>query len=269
VDSWYYRNYVFKGEKLESLFTEINKFKNNGSQPGVVAADVGFYAVDKTVDEKPILIWSFTYAGPQEYAEKIFERFDHFDYLSRVEGNLPFWQIPGVQGTGLDDFLCESGHTHITTTAGLQVYNITAQRQIYDLYEKKTTEKPELGPVSRVVLEGYSFEAVKRRDPASSAFPHRNDYLLTYFDIVDPQKYGLTDYARQWARETRDLWNKGQPEWRRSTPSTYLNYAFGDEPLEAMYGWEPWRLQRLKALKAKYDPDQKFSYYNPIPPAKI
>lgn len=259
---------MWKGEKLEPLFEEINKFQNNGSLPGVVAANAGFYAVDSTVDDKPVIMWSFTYVGTQQDAEPIFERFDHFDHVSRVEGNLPFWQIPSVQGTGLEDPLCEPGHTHITTTAGLQTYNITAQRQIYELYEQKVTEKPELGPVSRVVLEGYSFEAVKRRDPASSAFPHRGDYILTYFDIVDPQVYGLTDYALQWAHETRDLWNKGLPEWRRSTPSSYLNYAFGDEPLEAMYGYEPWRLERLMKLKAKYDPHQKFSYYNPIPPAK-
>ena len=71
----------------------------------------------------------------------------------------------------------------------------------------------------------------------------------------------MTSYARQWATDTRDLWNAGQPE---RLPTTYINYAAGDEPLESIYGYEPWRLEKLRSLKAQYDPDNKFRYYNPI-----
>lgn len=46
--------------------------------------------------------------------------------------------------------------------------------------------------------------------------------------------------------------------------SAYVNYAHGDEPLEAVYGYEPWRLARLRKLKKRYDPDFKFRFYNPI-----
>lgn len=46
--------------------------------------------------------------------------------------------------------------------------------------------------------------------------------------------------------------------------TTYVNYAFGDEPLEQMYGYEPWRLAKLRALKAVYDPKGMFNYYNPF-----
>lgn len=71
----------------------------------------------------------------------------------------------------------------------------------------------------------------------------------------------LQDFAREWARETRALWNAGQPQRR---PTTYVNYAFGDESVESMYGYEPWRLRKLRTLKALYDPDNRFAYYNPI-----
>ena len=46
--------------------------------------------------------------------------------------------------------------------------------------------------------------------------------------------------------------------------SAYINYAHGDEPLEAIYGYEPWRLERLRSLKKQYDPDFRFKFYNPI-----
>lgn len=84
-----------------------------------------------------------------------------------------------------------------------------------------------------------------------------------YFDAVIDEGSDLTEEAQQFAAEVRDLWNAGQPERK---PSTYVNYAAGGESLESLYGWEPWRLQRLLRLKAKYDPNNRFRFYNPIIP---
>ena len=44
----------------------------------------------------------------------------------------------------------------------------------------------------------------------------------------------------------------------------YVNYAFGDESLPEMYGDEPWKMQRLRELKRKYDPKGRFNFYAPI-----
>lgn len=57
------------------------------------------------------------------------------------------------------------------------------------------------------------------------------------------------------------MWNAGAPGL---PPLNYVNYAFGDESLESIYGYEPWRLDKLRALKRKYDPKNQFRYYNPI-----
>lgn len=59
----------------------------------------------------------------------------------------------------------------------------------------------------------------------------------------------------------RDLMHAGQPGRRLNV---YVNYAFGDETQEQVYGYEPWRLQRLRELKKKYDPQGRFNFYEPI-----
>lgn len=44
----------------------------------------------------------------------------------------------------------------------------------------------------------------------------------------------------------------------------YINYARGNEDYREMYGFEQWRLQNLKNIKAKYDPKGKFSNFLPL-----
>jgi hypothetical protein len=50
----------------------------------------------------------------------------------------------------------------------------------------------------------------------------------------------------------------------------YVNYgnttSSSEDPLEALYGYEPWRLERLRDLKQKYDPENMFRWYQPLIP---
>lgn len=49
----------------------------------------------------------------------------------------------------------------------------------------------------------------------------------------------------------------------------YVNYGSTTsrhDPVEALYGYEPWRLEKLRKLKKQYDPDNLFSWYQPLEP---
>jgi hypothetical protein len=83
-----------------------------------------------------------------------------------------------------------------------------------------------------------------------------SDVLVTY----DPDS-SLDAEAIAIGKQITQFWADGQPQRQQHT---YVNYAFGDEPLEQMYGDEPWRLKKLRAAKAKYDPHNAFRFYNPI-----
>ena len=74
---------------------------------------------------------------------------------------------------------------HIIATTSLQAYNVTAQCQIYDLFNQRVAEQPELG-TTRLVHEGYSLEGVRSIDPDRSAYALRNDHLLMYVSTLGP-----------------------------------------------------------------------------------
>jgi hypothetical protein len=137
-----------------------------------------------------VLSWSFVYAGPAVDAEKLLEPFNKIGPISEEIGDVPYPEIPDIQGTGLDSDACVPNRTYALSTAGIQVYNITAERQIYEAYNAKIAKYPDLVLGARITHEGYSNKAMKSVNSASSAFPFRDEnHLLCVFSFLFKNKH--------------------------------------------------------------------------------
>ncbi|KAF3355350.1 hypothetical protein VdG1_04183 [Verticillium dahliae VDG1] len=116
--------------------------------------------------------------------------------------------------------------------------------------------------VGTFMIDASVSTGVEAIDSASSAYPFRADRHLMFFNAaVTDHDSALEERARVWAAEVSDQWNAGQPG---RTGNVYLNYATSFETLEERYGHESWRIERLRGLKAQYDPNNRFRFYNPI-----
>jgi hypothetical protein len=47
--TWHYHNYIWTGDKLESVFTALNKLHNNGSTPVPMALEYGYINFNSSV----------------------------------------------------------------------------------------------------------------------------------------------------------------------------------------------------------------------------
>ena len=262
-DTWHYHNYVWRGDKLEDVFNALNAFHGNGNTPVNMTVNFGNFFMNTTITMvEPIISWNFAYRGTAEVANQHLAPFNAIEAVYDEFGDVPYPQIAKVQQTSVDDFVCLDGNIRIASTAGLQVYNVTAERQIFNGFKKRVASNPVLAAGGGILHEGYSTEAVDAHNPADSAYPFRDDHHLMLFNaIIPPGNASIEKAAWEWAEEVRNQWNAGQPG--RSIDA-YVNYANGFEPVEQQYGQEPWRLRRLLGLKAKYDPHNRFRYYNPI-----
>ena len=262
-DTWHYHNYVWRGDKLEDLFNALNVFHGNGTTPVNMTVNFGNFQMNTTItDQEPIIWWTFAYRGTAEVAEQYLAPFNAIESVYDEFGDVPYPEISRIQGNGEDDFICQDNQVRITATAGLLVYNLTAERQIFDGFKQRVANNPTLAAGAGILHEGYSTEAVEAVNPEDSAYPFRADrHLMLVQIIVPPGNSSIEADAWEWATEVRAQWNDGQP----GRPiDAYVNYANGFEPVEQWYGHEAWRLDRLRGLKAKYDPFNRFRYYNPI-----
>ncbi|KAI0532242.1 hypothetical protein GGR58DRAFT_523389 [Xylaria digitata] len=258
---WHYHNYIWTQDRLETVFEELNNLHKNGSTPLPMAVEFGYFTFNSTISQtEPVISWTFGYRGTARDAEKLLAPFNKIGAAWDESGDVPYSQIPDVQGTGLNGPLCVNNMTHITSTANLQVFNVTIERQIYETYVKWVKKYPEFN-TAEITHEGYSNKAIRNFNPDDSAFPSRYDNHLVLFDMVIPHGSNLREPAQAFADEVRDLWNAGQPT---RPPTAYVNYANGFEGVTEIYGPEAWRLEKLRGLKAKYDPHNRFRFYIPI-----
>ncbi|PHH80589.1 hypothetical protein CDD80_848 [Ophiocordyceps camponoti-rufipedis] len=259
VDTWHYHNYVWTQDKLEAVFEALNKFQGKGEIPPLMGANFGQFSVEPSTNQtKAVISWTFAYEGPAQEAEALLKPFNDIKAILSTSGDVPYPQLMALQGTGINSPSCAS-NPYIGGTANLQVYNVTAERQIMDVLNERISQHPQLAAGARVFHEGYASKRTQEIDPRSTAYAHRDDYLVVFFAAVASP--GLEKVARKLTQDVRRFWYGGQPG---RLPTAYVNHAAGGETVESLYGYEPWRLERLRHLKAKYDPKNSFRFYNPI-----
>ncbi|KAM0246496.1 hypothetical protein ACHAQJ_010178 [Trichoderma viride] len=258
VNTWHYHNYIWSQEQLETVFETLNTFQGKGQIPALMGVNFGQFSIEPTINAtEAVLIWSFAYDGPAAAAEKLLAPFNKIPAISSTMGDVDYADLLVAQQTDVNSSSCFS-EPYVGSTAWLQTYNVTSQRQIFNLFNDQLAQNPDLAPGARVFFEGYSTLGTQAVDPSTSAYPHRDEYLLVFFLVATPPP--LVSFSQAWANETVALWRASEPNRR---PTTYLNYAVGNEPLESIYGYDG-QLPKLRALKTKYDPQNKFRWYNPI-----
>ncbi|KAL1837471.1 hypothetical protein VTJ49DRAFT_3751 [Mycothermus thermophilus] len=257
--TWSYQQLLFTGDKLEAMFETLNTKLD--TQPGHLTHDVSIYQIGTDSAILDLRIFSATYT-PTEldlYAAP-------FHSLGPFENTSIQTDYPGlIREMGYEPPAegCTPPHGSFGGVFGVGVkrHNPAAMRNMYELFNNLTLSVPELGD-SYVFIEGYGTEAVRKVDVRSTAFPGRG--IRAWPNVV-------LAYKGQFKNDTLEGIVKEQGEKMRTAmlegqerQTTYVNYAMEQESLEALYGYEEWRLKKLRKLKREVDPHNRFGFFAPI-----
>ncbi|KAI0138889.1 FAD-binding domain-containing protein [Xylariaceae sp. FL1272] len=257
---WSYEIFIFPGDKLEELYTLHDEMQKN--QPAHAIHWNYIIRVEQIDPNHPIIWYGIIYDGPEDearvYAKPLHDIGTPFPVQA---GTATTHELAALTYQDVDGPGCAYGLTSLRYPIGLKTFNVAAVRKVFDYIDKSFREIPEIAG-SFFLLEGYSVHAVQAVDEKSTAFPHRSDNILVTSYVQykpDPRVDPLADeYGRTLRKILLDA--SDDPGHLRA----YVNYAHGDEDLREVYGWEDWRLVKLRELKAKWDPENKMKYYVPI-----
>ncbi len=155
-----------------------------------------------------------------------------------------FQPMPYVAVQKMNDWWAIPGQQHYWKPSFLRDLNDAA----IDVIAEFALRKPSLG--STVVLE-FMHGAMRRVAPDATAFAHRdaqyNFLMLGRWESPDETATGM--------RWVRDFWSAMQPFL---TAGTYVNYLSADESEERVRAAYGSNYERLRQVKAKYDPTNFF-----------
>ncbi|KAK4167727.1 putative FAD-dependent oxygenase [Cladorrhinum sp. PSN259] len=262
---WSWEGFVFKGDKIEVVYAWLNGLMDgNGKKKQRQPKELvvwSVWQVNKSVDpEKPVISLMFFFNGPAEELKKITKEVHNLGPATYNGGAVAEYpDLTTLMASRPQDPVCEKGNTNrALRAADLISYEIPAMRKAYDTFSRRITSEPAFNN-SVVLLEQYSVQAVQAVPPENTAYAHRAQRLLLGPNLWWPKGNATLDkQAEDW---TKDIWKalSGTAQKR-----SYVNYAQGDEDPKALYGYEPWRLQKLHALKKKYDPEGRFGYFGSV-----
>jgi hypothetical protein len=168
-----------------------------------------------------------------------------------------------VTQNNLDSIACRKNLNAMGSGASLPTWNMTALRNAYNVFSNMTADSR--FDTSVLLLENYGMQGVKAVDAASTSLAiEERQYPIVanptiWWEGTDP-KTTADGYA--YGEKIRSSFFAGVGKAKKHT---YVNYAIGTESFEQMYGYEDWRVKKLKSLKKTLDPKNRFGYYNPIP----
>lgn len=253
---------TFTKDHIHDLFRLVNKvdFIPSSRDPKFF---LNAWLIRPAPDQDPIFSYSVAYEGS---ASELAPHAAPFLALNpsnvTLTTSITYDQIHKALGFGAESFACGKKTNQAISGVALHRWNIPALYKTYSLFSSLTADKRFAN--SAVLLESYGIVAVSSVDAKSTAVPpeERERPILTSAVIhYEGDEEATKRESAEWLKRITDGLYKGVGRGQRHA---YVNYANGNETLAEVYGREAWRVDKLKDLKARWDPENRFRWYNPI-----
>ncbi|KAI0805730.1 FAD binding domain-containing protein [Xylaria sp. FL0064] len=238
---------LFDQSKIEEVITAINELT---LEP---AMQMDIYFTASPADGQPAVLVLPFYLGSEEVGRQKFASILNIGPISDSTEVIPYntWNAAG-------DPFCTPGGRKPSYTVGLKTMNPTAWRNVWNEYNKFFNSYSEAN-LTTILTECYSTAKTAKSvtNGGSSSYPFRN---IKCYAIAIPwyTSPSIDSAAIQFGQNVRSylLGSAGT-----SSPSSYINFAHGDEPLSQIYGSS---LSKLRQLKQKYDPKKRLNQWFPL-----
>ncbi|KAG9235758.1 hypothetical protein BJ875DRAFT_482938 [Amylocarpus encephaloides] len=225
-----------------------------GKQPKELS--IMFSMLFDPISQQLLIIANIIYAGPLSKGQALIQPLLDLHPFNLNITYLPWKDIPDSANYGFPAQSCtQTGMTSIPYTVNLYQINfdvlIAATKFLSDSFLTTPALRGSLIAFTQYAPHGFQLYSDK-----SSAFPHRDVILYVQLEgaVLNPTDSPAID---SFGQNFRDLLQQSS-----GRKDVYTHFANGDEGPVAWYSAR--NVRRLRALKALYDKEGVFSFYNPV-----
>ncbi|KAJ2990403.1 hypothetical protein NUW58_g2969 [Xylaria curta] len=238
---------LFNESKLEEVITAIDKL--------TLAPDMQldiYFTANPATGQPSVLVLPF-YLGSAEVGRQKFASILNVGPIADNTEVIPYntWNTAG-------DPFCTPGGRKPSYTTGVKKMDPVAWRNTWNEYIAFFNENPEAN-LTTILTECYSTAKTAKsvKNDGSSSYPFRDIkcHAITIPWYTSPS---IDCSAVKFGQNVRKHLSASAGT---KSPSSYINFAHGDEPLSQIYGSS---LSTLKKLKQKYDPKKRLNQWFPL-----
>ncbi|RDW82998.1 hypothetical protein BP5796_04489 [Coleophoma crateriformis] len=261
-DEWAFESILFPGDQVERAFEVVNAVMEH--QPAELTLYNTFVNNAEIDAENTILMIALVLQGTADELRQYSAPFHNLKPLTSQAGTATYKELFQIFGTDLDGSQCRHGRTIMLFPIGLRRYNPQAQQRVYEHYNRMLKQHPEFSG-SSFLFEGWPTQGKYRVEESTSAVAYRHDALLLSPLIMYTPNPALDALAVQFGEDLRKIVLDGiaAEDGEEDQLHAYVNYAHGGETMQQIYG-EEWRVEKLRRLKAMYDPSNAFGFSGPL-----
>ncbi|KAH8799826.1 hypothetical protein F5884DRAFT_848014 [Xylogone sp. PMI_703] len=213
-------------------------------------------AYNQTIDQL-LMVVNAQYFGPPEEGLAFLQPL--YDIGPFMTSNLvvPWNELISKSFFGLDSTACQTGQYINMYSIGLKETEATTFESYFNSLWEFSRQHPDIHSV--FVTHRFPTQAVQAIPDGETAFPHRQVKMHVQLEsaYANPALDGTVD---AFMRDARAKFHKTSGF---EDLSVHVNFAHGDEGPEVWY--QPRKLANLTRLKKEWDPEQLFSWFNPVP----
>jgi hypothetical protein len=205
----------------------------------------------------PCHLVSLVFQGPQNEGMKYAQQLLNLEPLVQNIYECPWNEIKDRWAFGVEKITGTYGGLKNLYSGHIKTFDLATFDWFFSELAKLYEEYPACRGTT-LLIEDWPRKASAEIPDEETAYPHRdvNTHMVILCATEDPSLGSMLD---AWGKKARERF---QDTNGFGETKVYVSYGRGDETQEALYGAR--KLDRLRALKRKWDPKKKFSWNNPI-----
>ncbi|KAJ6019379.1 FAD binding domain-containing protein [Penicillium canescens] len=254
----------YRLEQCEEVFRVLNEVHT------VMPPELAIFVVWKRESggESHLILVNLVYSGPERDSMPWVAHFSNLNPVRSTKVTATWDELPWITYGAQNKLLSKPevwklAPNKMMSAVSVKSFELVTTRAFFESVKEMNERFAGKGWFG-AMFESLPHHRTRDIEDDATAFPWRHGTNHHLMITATPKSTQDSEIFEAWLEKWKLAFIETSGYGRLQQYVNYGNTTLKADPVQALYGYEPWRLQRLRELKQRYDPDGLFSWYQPF-----